>query len=111
MVSSNFKSLLYPSDAFFAKLEATFACGLSRGEYSNYMHSRKELSALVVADIKDKLDKAINAVNTIQGIFYEVPFHTFIDAYWDSSQPVFIFSADMWQIIWARTAASRYAGQ
>jgi len=34
-----------------------------------------------------------------------------MDTYWDSAQPVFILSADMWQVIWARTAASRYAGQ
>ena len=34
-----------------------------------------------------------------------------MDAYWDSAQPVFIFSADMWQIIWTKTAASMYVGQ
>ena len=34
-----------------------------------------------------------------------------MDTYWNSAQPVFIFSENMWQIIWARTAASRYAGQ
>ena len=50
-VSSNFKSLMYPSDEFFEKLEATFDVGLSRIEFSNYLCSRNNMAQIVVATL------------------------------------------------------------